>query len=463
MPPSFCATPCCSKENRKGHSAAVLGRTLLLLLAMSWVLEIPPVQARVYNVGDGQEFPAIQEAPLDTLNPGDVVRIHYRAEPYRERFILRRSGTATQPIVITGVADQGKFPLIDGADAKQLQKERSRQPGRWLIKVGDDVAAEHVHIEKLQLQNANNTQSFDYQGEKSLYTDNAAAILVQQGHHVVIDQCVLHGCGNGIQTSYAPNVSHLTIRGCWIYDNGNHANLESGQEHNVYLGGSYTTVEFCRFDHTHADGNNIKDRGFQTIIRYNWIEESLNRQLDLVDYKDYRGADAYVYGNVLIQHPRPHNRTMIHWGGDGDYSRSGKLYFFNNTVVAKARGAQFFSVDRVDCGIVLTNNVFVGAGQLWKGQGTIEGSHNWFAINVKLPMLWEAMQLGVQGADPLFCGIKDLPYFPCITSPLLNAGLNELPQPVRFMPSPSFSLQPRPKAGPMDVGAFELPIVKRRR
>ena len=55
--------------------------------------------------------------------------------------------------------------------------------------------------------------------------------------------------------------------------------------------------------------------GFKTIIRYNWVEGGWSRQMDLVDNRKYKRADAYVYGNVIVQGEKPRNRQMIHWGG----------------------------------------------------------------------------------------------------------------------------------------------------
>jgi hypothetical protein len=89
-------------------------------------------------------------------------------------------------------------------------------------------------------------------------------------------------------------------------------NLDSSQEHNAYMCGTNTTIQFSRFGETHSDGNNIKDRGRDTIIRYNWIEGGKNRQMDLVDYKNYRASDVYAYGNVIVQGIEMHNNNIIH-------------------------------------------------------------------------------------------------------------------------------------------------------
>ena len=56
--------------------------------------------------------------PWEDLAAGDTVRIHWRDEPYREKFMLRGQGTEAQPIVVCGVAGpNGELPIIDGQDA----------------------------------------------------------------------------------------------------------------------------------------------------------------------------------------------------------------------------------------------------------------------------------------------------------------------------------------------------------
>lgn len=413
----------------------------------------------VYEVGPEKKYERIAQVPFDTLVPGDVVRIYYREKPYQTKFILRRSGTKELPIVITGIPQKGKLPVIDGSLALQFQKELWPQPGRWLIKVGDGTAGDYVHIKNLHLRNANNSLKFRHAGHVRDYKDNAAGVFVRLGRHVVISGCVIHSCGNGIQTNYGPDVSHLTLSGCSVYDNGNHRSPKSSQEHNVYLCGTHTTVQFCWFGETHSDGNNLKERGVDTVIRYNWIEGSKNRQLDLVDYKGYSRADAYVYGNVIIQSKTIHNYNMIHWGGDAGHSRSGTLYLFNNTVIGKAGKTRFVDVQYPDCNVDMKNNVFVGSGKLWNNKGALQGSNNWFSSRINVPSY---PLLGFKGQRPGFNLNSVIPYIPYPGSFLINNGTNNVPMAVRYMPKPYGGGLRRPCDGHMDVGAFEFAMSHKR-
>ena len=50
-----------------------------------------------YGVGPDQAYAAIGDVPWATLAAGDTVRIFWRDEPYREKFLLQGHGTKDQP------------------------------------------------------------------------------------------------------------------------------------------------------------------------------------------------------------------------------------------------------------------------------------------------------------------------------------------------------------------------------
>lgn len=427
-----------------------------LLLLMIFVSS-GNVDGATYRVGPGMKHERISDVPLDALMPGDIVKIHYSNKPYREKIILRRSGTKDQPIVFQGVMYRGKRPIIDGDNAIQFQKENWPQPGRWLIKVGDGTPASHIRIENIHIRNANNSRLFIQQKTSLPYESNASGVFVRYGNGVVIHNCIIHACGNGVQTSYGPDVRYVTLSSCQIYDNGNHLNLSSGLQHNIYLCGMNSVVQFCRFGAPHSNGNNIKDRGLDTVIRYNWIEGGKNRQLDLVDYKGYRKADAYVYGNVILQGAVVNNNNMIHWGGDSGHSRSGTLYLFNNTILAKNKSTRFLVTQYPDCSIEIKNNIFVGSGRIWNGTGRLVGSNNWFSSLIN----GVSALLGQRGTIPGFCKVGEIPYMPCPKSSIINAGTGNIPKHPEFMPrrfnGGGFQ---RPVNNALDIGAYELPVKK---
>ena len=142
--------------------------------------------ATIYTVGPGKSYPNLASVPFDQLEPGDTVKIHYRKAPYRERIILRRSGTKERPIRIQGIPNKGRLPVIDGRLARQFQKEKWKNSGRWLIKVGDETPGDYIRIENLVLKNANNLVPTIEPDGKRLYTANAAGVFLRYGRHVVL-------------------------------------------------------------------------------------------------------------------------------------------------------------------------------------------------------------------------------------------------------------------------------------
>ena len=61
---------------------------LVLVLALT-LLSLPaPAAAITYEVGDGLDYSAIGDVPWESLAEGDVVRIHWRATPYAEKWVI---------------------------------------------------------------------------------------------------------------------------------------------------------------------------------------------------------------------------------------------------------------------------------------------------------------------------------------------------------------------------------------
>lgn len=310
--------------------------------------------ATTYDVGPGQPLAAIADVPWATLAPGDVVRIHWRAEPYREKWVIGRSGTAEAPIVVTGVLGPGgERPVISGENATTPPPLNFWNEPRGVIKVGgsnvpDSEIASHVVIENLEVRAAHAAYSFtnDAGGIQS-YAQNAAAIFVEAAEDLAIRNCVITDSGNGIFVAASDGATrNIRIEKSWIFGNGNDGSI---YEHNTYTAAIGITYEGNRFGplRAGAGGNNLKDRSAGLVVRYNWIEGG-NRQLDLVDAEDSQVivndpsyGETFVYGNVLIEPDASGNRQIVHYGGDSgttaDY-RKGILHFFHNTVVSTRAG-----------------------------------------------------------------------------------------------------------------------------
>ncbi len=307
-----------------------------------------PLQATLYEVGPGKPYTAIGQVPLESLAAGDIVRIYWQAAPYKEKWVIGASGTATQPVIFEGVANaSGVLPVIDGEGAVTRLALDYWNEGRSVIKVGGAsipaTAPSYIIIRNLNIQSGRAPYTFsDDAGNPGSYTNNAASIHIETGDHITIENCIIHNSGNGIFAGHGS--SDITIQGCHIYDNGIGSSI---YEHNTYTETAGILYQYNHFGplRTGCLGNNLKDRSAGTVIRYNWIESG-NRQLDLVetDYSDLRDRPDYdstfVYGNLLIEHDGDGNAQILHFGGDGGDTPMYRenLYFYHNTVVSTRTG-----------------------------------------------------------------------------------------------------------------------------
>ena len=431
----------------------------LYILLLCLLLPCPAALAQVFDVGPSHPHKHLRSIDWNGLKPGDEVRIHARPEPYRKKLIIRSSGTRKQPIIIRGISDKaGNKPVIDGAKALAFQKTDIQLSRRALIIVGDSqIRANHIILDNLEMRNANNTQQFIYSKTLETYAANGTAVYIQNGHNVTIQNCHIHSCCIGIQTAYYPDVDNVVLRGNYIHNNGDFTRQRWG--HNVYMSGRRTLIEFNHFGELVSDGNNIKDRSQAVIIRYNWIQGGMSRQIDLVETNRYPMAHAWVYGNTIINGQKTKNPKMILFGGDlpeKTTSRSGLLYFFNNTVHFNKNAIDaFIIINRADCSGFLSNNAFVGGGltpRIISGPGRVTGSNNLTTQNAFAENLLNTFHGGFEQ----FRTIHGISYFPHKFSLLVSNGTSQVPAKVKYMPSPDPGKKiRRPVTGTIDIGAFE--------
>ncbi len=355
--------------------------------------------AATYDVGPGQPFTAIGSVPWESLAPGDIVQIHWRATPYREKWVISRAGTAAQPITVRGIPDaSGTLPVISGDGATtRLQLDYTNEQ-RGLVKIGTaspNVLPQHIVIEYLDLQSAKPGYTFtDDAGNAGIaYAANAAAIYVERGQNITIRGCKMHDAGNGLFIGiYDGDTQDILVEKSYLYDNGN---VGSAFEHNNYTAAVGIVFQYNRFGPLCAGcgGNALKDRSIGTVVRYNWIESG-NRQLDLVDAEDDptlivdpRYRDTYVYGNVLIEPDGAGNSQIVHYGGDSgdeDIYRKGTLHFYENTVVSTRSGnTTLLRLSTNDESADVRNNVvYVTATgnrlAMLDGAGQLALRSNWF-------------------------------------------------------------------------------------
>jgi hypothetical protein len=439
----------------------------------------------VYDVGPGRACGDPGQVPWESLEPSTLVRIFYRDAPYRVKWVVTTTATADKPLVIIGVPDNGRLPVISGDGAVTRASLYYLNESRSVVKIGnytgggDIQRPAWVYLQNLEIRSARPDYSFtDRFGSIGAFSSNAAAVHIEEGDHITIQGCTLRDSGNGLFNSHL--TSAILIRQNHIYDNGIENSI---YEHNSYTESRGIVFEFNHYGALRSGclGNNLKDRSSGTVIRYNWIEGG-NRQLDLVetDYDEIADEPAYdatfVYGNILIEPDNAGNSQILHYGGDGgDVSmyRQGTLYFYHNTVVSTRSGnTTLLRLSTTGVRALVYNNILAAtAGGVYlaitSGNGQTELLGNW------LPTGWRltheagldpgatVTDLGnEEGADPGFVNLNLQNFEPASNSQARNAA-GELPDATSgYIPDDQYGIhqqvEERPFDGSMDIGAFEF-------
>lgn len=445
------------------------------------------VNAQEYHVGPNHNYINIGDVPWAELQAGDTVFIHWRSEPYREKWVINRQGTEHAPISVIGISNShGQKPVIDGHNATTANGLNYWNEQRGLIKIGGsnipaDALPQHIIIDNLEIRSAHPDYTFSNDnGEIQQYSSNAAAIYVEKGEHITLRNCIIHDAGNGIFVgAFNGQTAHILIEKNHIYGNGI---VGSAFEHNTYTAAIDIIYQYNQFGSLRAgaNGNNLKDRSAGLKVRYNWIEDG-NRQLDLVDaedssvlvnHPDY--SKTFVYGNVLIEPDGAGNSQIIHYGGDSgntnDY-RKGDLYLFNNTIISTRNGnTTLIRLSTNDENVHIFNNIIYNTANgsnmaLIDGTGSVQLKHNW------LPLNWRdchctpegtISDLGnnMQGNDPLFVDFSHQNFHVSQSALTIDAG-TELPPDISINHNVNkqykkhHSYENRVMNNALDLGAFE--------
>ncbi len=349
----------------------------------------PSMQGAVYDVGLSQKFKTLASVPFPTMVPGSTVRLHnedttgLNPTTYHEYVEISQPATAEQPFRMCGVPDaSGNLPIIDGTKATGRSDTSTDIAGYGLLTLHNSnsfaywpkfVAAQYIAVEGIQFRNANPGVSYTAPaGSSQSWQSSAACIHISEAQNVAFVGDDIGSCGNGVLSDFNSNggwgASDLNVlwEGNHIHNNGI---AGSDQDHQMYLQSWDNVVQFNRIDDytKGALGANIKSRGLQDIIRYNFLGDGAQRQMDLVDVKDapaymsFAGflsggsnsfhalytQDSYpadqiaaeqeawnshfVYGNI---YQNSTSSAPIHFSMDttgGELARKGSLYWYNNT------------------------------------------------------------------------------------------------------------------------------------
>lgn len=356
----------------------------------------PPqiVSGTIYDIGPGYSYKEVSEFPWLSLREGDLVRIHYRSEPYRGIIGLGKDvqGTEESPVRIYGVrGSNGELPVLSGKNAV-IGSSLESYFDQYKIGLGIIVICgtyrnnpNYIEIANLDIREANPKYSFIDASGNSINWESACGIWLKAGNTSILG-CRITQNGQGIHTQANANFldeisTNTLIEGSAIYYNGV---KESDQVHNLYIQGAGMTVQFCYIGLLipNASGSSLKDRSSGTIIRYNFIESNA-RTLDLVEPEDTQDIlmprddfkETHVYGNIIINDDSTPNgaaANIVHYGYDNipDYSRNGTLYFYNNTVYMNGKRSDMwrmsiFDVSLVTAKVKMYNNIFYMFGDTY--------------------------------------------------------------------------------------------------
>lgn len=459
---------------------------LLLASLLAW----PATYSKAvdYHVGPSQVYGAIGDVPWESLDPGDAVYIHWRTSAYREKWVIGRSGTLQEPILVSGVAGPGgQLPVISGEGATTRRALDYTNESRGLLKIGSsnipaDSLPSHLIIENLDLRSARPPYTFtNDSGSQETYSKNAASIYVEKAAHLVIRNCIIQDSGNGIFIGAFDGASEdILIEGNRIFDNGIEG---SYYEHNTYTAAIDITYQYNYMGALRdgAGGNNLKDRSAGLQVRYNWIEDG-NRQLDLVDAEDSSVLvnhpayhTTYVYGNVLVEGDGQGNSQMVHYGGDSGNEaiyRKGTLYFFNNTLVSTRSGnttmlrlssnGEFADVHNNIVQVTAEGNRLALVGSA----GQLAIRHNWLKSGYRLSHdsftgTFTDDGSSVVGEDPGFADLAGQDFHLQSGGAARDNGVALHPDLLAKTPLTRQYVrhtgsEPRPDDGILDIGAFEF-------
>lgn len=433
-------------------------------------------QAALYQVGPGHPYAtlnALFDHPATDLQPGDVVEVDWRAEPYPGDVILRadNGGAPGQRVLIRGLrGPQGQRPHLQGG-----------------TNTVEFRLANHVQFEGFELSGSGNTLS----GTFRCFFHHSHDVVLRD---VLIRDCPRHGILGADNDSGSLTVEYSEIRNAGS-NVGQHA-IYMATDEIAYPGSvfrlQYSLVHDSRFDDSRDGGNLIKSRAERNEIYYNWLEGAFYHELELIGPDPAGGVpenrareDSDVVGNVIV-HTSDFGAIM-RFGGDATGQSHGRYRFVNNTVV-RLGGAGSTTVFRLFDGIESLeahNNVFwrdsAGGLRMFRrdivspgviGDPVQGGSHNWIRSGTTdVPAGWIQ---SVPGTAPGFMDVAMLDLRPAPDSPLLDAAsgspqaLPGLPfptpefppryhPPLRILP-PTGSAMLRPAAGQLDIGAFERAV-----
>lgn len=329
----------------------------------------------IYNIGEaGSQYQKLSDIDWGSLQPGDVVRVHWKPEAYNERLLLDIQGTEDNPIVIEGVpGPNGEMPVLD-ADGATTPTQFSDFNITWRQNLGGSIyigpknsypdaseIPQHIIIRGFEITGAGQGNTiYDTDGNPHTHAGQAG-VYIKGGDNITIEGNHIHHNGAGIFSNSNHDyeiTENLVIKGNTFELNGVVGNY---LYHHVYTEGVNTTVDGNVFLEKVAGdlGSLLKMRDVGVVVSNNEFGSSPGHIIDLGDVQSdamvalglHQSADFYhsnqIVGNTIVA-----ATGNIFFGGDslgketddglgaGTYRQT--LEFHNNSVTfASDRGDQW--------------------------------------------------------------------------------------------------------------------------
>ena len=288
-----------------------------------------------YNIGQpGSPYQELSDIQWNSLQPGDIVNVFWREEPYTERLLLNPQGTAEQPIIIQGVpGPNGELPVLDSDGATTPQQFSNfnlayRQELGGSIYIGPPSSypdpseiPEHITISGFEITGAGQGNSFtDTAGITHSYV-GSAGVYVKGGDFVTIQDNYIHHNGMGVfsNSNHEYEITeNLVIKGNTFDQNGVNG---SYLRHHVYTEGVNTTVDDNVFLEKIAgdQGSLVKMRDVGVTISNNEFGSSPGHIIDLGDVQ----SDAMVAAGLNVSSAFHHDNHIF---GNTINASTGNIY-----------------------------------------------------------------------------------------------------------------------------------------
>ena len=290
----------------------------------------------VYNIGSaGSQYQKLSDIDWGSLQPGDIVRVHWKPEAYDERLLLDIQGTEDQPIVIEGVpGPNGELPVLD-ADGATTPVQFVDFNVTWRQNLGGsiyigpknsypdaDEIPQHIIIRGFEITGAGQGNTiYDTDGNPHTYAGQVA-VYIKGGDNITIENNYIHHNGAGVFSN--SNHDYEVTENLVIKGNTFELNGVSGRFHfhHVYTEGVNTTVDSNVFlEKIPGDsGSLLKMRDVGILVSNNEFGSSSGHIIDLGDVQ----SDAMIALGLHQSADFYHSNQIV---GNTIYAAGGNIYF----------------------------------------------------------------------------------------------------------------------------------------